>query len=912
VAQSGLTAPELYQAANTAFNSREYAKAAEYYSEFERLYGTSLEAKEAMRIVLPNLALSHIRLKQFEQALDILPRALALDDLDSRYQEDLLFWLGAAQLQTRDLDSAFAAFTEFGQKFPDSEKFAEAGLLAATVKIVEQDWSQAAHIAGAIKNRLEPVNRGRAVILELYGLVQADELDDALTLLTDEYSRIDQIVQLAAFQLIAMQLGSAFLEQERYREAIGALQRIWDQERLLRHQEDRLDILRQQQLALERANTPQAAIQLYQLNQLIAKIEREIDSISKIENYDSALRMRLATAFLGLQRYREGALVLNEMLRKLPANPIVEGATQTLIKAWFAIERWPRAVEAADAFAEKFPNSDTLPLVLYMKGQAQQNDGLYNESIETLSDLVRRFPKTDITPRAIFLQGFGHLLNENYEIAEQTFDQVLDQYPNNDIGEAALYWRGMTFSLAKQFERAREALANYLEEYPKGRYQSQAVFRRAYCAQSMLDFSLAITELNDYLQRFPAGVNRDEALLLLGDAYMDEGEIEQGIASLKKIDPTQTKFFEEGWFKIGKALRLLEDPDGLAAHMQQFRTQHPRSPRVAEAVYWIGWTHRQAGDTDAARDVYWDAIRQLGPDGTIRSVEDLFPALAKLYQGDRDREIHRRLLTDLQEEAVTRDQPILRMRALWAEAKWLERTNPSLARAKMTEAAQFIDVETTNPLILDDVAAAYLERGELLEARDLYADLIKWNPRAPQKADAYAQLGLIALHFDEEREALEAFAKFDQTTMGSRLLGRVMLARADLLAKRGEMKEAQEALEKLLAQDTVAGSDKAAALLAIGELHMTQDNPGKAVAYFQRLYVLYGRWTDYVAQAYLRSGDAFEALDDQDAAIKTYQEMLAREELADTKEVEEARARLTRMGADHAPQPTPAEMASQS
>ena len=40
--------------------------------------------------------------------------------------------------------------------------------------------------------------------------------------------------------------------------------------------------------------------------------------------------------------------------------------------------------------------------------------------------------------------------------------------------------------------------------------------------------------------------------------------------------------------------------------------------------------------------------------------------------------------------------------------------------------------------------------------------------------------------------------------------------------------------------------------------------PDLAISYFQRLYVMHGRWRDWVAKTYYRSGEAFEKLDDLD------------------------------------------------
>ena len=73
---------------------------------------------------------------------------------------------------------------------------------------------------------------------------------------------------------------------------------------------------------------------------------------------------------------------------------------------------------------------------------------------------------------------------------------------------------------------------------------------------------------------------------------------------------------------------------------------------------------------------------------------------------------------------------------------------------------------------------------------------------------------------------------------------------------------------------------------------MDSDDPRKAIPYYQRIYVLYGGWTDYVAKAYLKSGIAFEQLEMKDDARNTYVEMLANEDLQRKPEYKQAEERL--------------------
>jgi hypothetical protein len=72
---------------------------------------------------------------------------------------------------------------------------------------------------------------------------------------------------------------------------------------------------------------------------------------------------------------------------------------------------------------------------------------------------------------------------------------------------------------------------------------------------------------------------------------------------------------------------------------------------------------------------------------------------------------------------------------------------------------------------------------------------------------------------------------------------------------------------------------------------------------------MHGRWLDWVAKAYFRSGEAFEKLNDSLSARRTYQELSGREELAGFEESLRAKERLQALGGPlpvETPTPEPA------
>ncbi|MDX2081979.1 MAG: tetratricopeptide repeat protein [Terrimicrobiaceae bacterium] len=906
---SGLTAQEFLDQGSRLYLDGKYAEAIQLFQEFESSFGKSEEAKPLLRGIRYRWAMALVQLKKFDEAIPAIETALAVDPpLQKREIEELTFWLGVSNLEEENFEEARAALGKFigmfpagaerqpflVQQSPDAIRIPEARLLIGTSWLLEDKFREAANYFAGLPAGSVPEDRGRTVVLRLYALLQAGDNEAATKLVEQEFPRMGDFAQMVSFQTLVLELGNRWLEQGEYRKAMACLQRVWTADRLLRHQESRLEDL-QSRLEAAEANPRGDPYTKMVLGQLVRKVERELENFRKITSFDAALRLRLATAYQALGRYREAALIMEDMLAKMPPDKLVEQASVNLAQAWYEIERWPNVNGAAAAFVEKFPQSASIPLVLYLSGLAAQQDTRFDLSVAEFDRILKEHPESDFAPRALFMRGFTQLLAENNPDAIRSFEDVLKKYPDHELTESAGYWRGMGYSLDKQFERAREVLAEYQKKYPDGSFSGAAAFRRAYCAQQMEDFTTSIRELRAYLREFPGHENAAEARILLGDALMNEGEMEEGIAAFKGIPRDQTRFYEEGVFKTGKALKLMEEHGRLLELMTTFEKENPRSPRVAEAVFQIGWVHRQAGEPEKARDVYWAAIEELGDDPSIRSVEDLFPGLQRLYRGE-DAEVYLTRLRDMEESARASGKTTLLMRTLWAQAAAMRKSNPAAANALLTEAASLANVQTANPLLLADIATALAESGKRDDAARLWRDLVKWNPRAPQKDRALAALGFMELEAGNDKAALDFFQRFQRETPASRETGRVQLARAALLERRGRDAEARQALEDLLASEYSTGEQKAEALYRIGDSHLRAGKPTLAIPYFQRIYVMHGRWKNWVGRAYLASGQAFEKIDDTGSARRTYQEFTEREDFADLPEFQTAKERLQTLG----------------
>jgi TolA-binding protein len=568
-------------------------------------------------------------------------------------------------------------------------------------------------------------------------------------------------------------------------------------------------------------------------------------------------------AYQGLERYPEAALIMAEMLETMPPDPIVEKATLARIQCWMEVRRWPMAVEAAERYEAVFgADGPSLATVLFLKAEALREDRQLNAAQLAYGALVDHFPADPLAAKAIFMQGFLYLQQDDNDGALYQFDQVKRQHPTSEMVEEADYWTGMTHSFSGLYAEAKEHLAGYLNRYPSPRYQKEAIFRIAVCTLSLAEYEAAIELLEAFNTSYPGDPLSDEAHLLIGDAWLGDGRSEEGLAAYEKVRPESVRFFEDAWFKKGNVFKLLEEIQKMRAHFETFVGTYPASARLPEAVYWIGWTYTQEGEPEKARRIYWETIEKLGDDPERSTMTDLLSGLPKVYlNGDEaGREELLRQLQLLKGQAAAGKKFTLALRAGWARSLVQEEAGPRTGRTELLDIVKWVDPKIHDPVITIAVAEAMLASGNLLTAKDLFTEIRKWHPRAAGRDRIYHSLGDIAVEQGETDKAIGFYLRFERETAASLQLGEVRLKLAALYDITGQGEKARATLEATLETAGVTAATKAEVLLRLGESHARSGEHARAIVYFERLYVAYGKFAALNAKAYWARGQSLEKL----------------------------------------------------
>jgi tetratricopeptide (TPR) repeat protein len=917
---------ELLNSGEADFNHGRWREATTAFQKFLTNYGGLPDTAATVAKVKPLLAICQVRLGEYDAAITLLDESLSLPDLKPNQRTDLLFFAGMAKLKT---GQAAAARQHLGAIFGDLKversRRMEALILGGMSYVVEKNWIEAISFFQKHNEeiRAHQADAGaRADLLLLFALMEEKRWEDAEALARRMGRNSEGIRQWVQFSSLLIALGSHFLEAGESHRAIILLRQVLPKSEILRLQTDRL---REAESEMKFAEQNEQIIRSAQLQATIDEIHRELETFENVPQFDSAARLRLASAYFQQNRVREGCLILDQMVRQMEPDETVESATASLIRGWMSLNRFIRAERTADLYLERFanfPQVPNLPEVMFLKAQALEGQVKYQDASNGYLEVCKKFEHHAIAPQARFMATYNILQQERYTEAEAAFSsQMKTLKPTDEIWPHVAFWHAMTYYFDQKWEECRRELEAYLAATKKrgigSEYADNALFRTGYTYFSEARYPEAIRVLTGFVSEYPTSEWMAEALLTLGDCHAAEGDLKAADSAYQQIGEEAPGFHDEGWMKRGNLRKAQKDWAGMKSLFTDFLKKRPQSPRTVEALQGLGWVAKQEGDVNEARRIYWEAIWQWGNEPARPGLEDIFIALRGFYSGE-DQNLLEETMHNALEKSRAGKTHLLSTRLGWALAQFhlSDRSRDESmeirkqrSREELVRLAPEIEPKETAPRILADLGDALAETGDSEKAKEIYEGLRKWWPRAPERDRAFAGLGFIAMHAKDELKALECFDRYEKSSImpksapdehGISLIegetgGKVALARAELL----EVREPDRSLAIFLAMQkskAMPARLRAEAFLKTGRHQIKQGHTRESLPYFEQVYLLFNRFPDLVAQAYFERGEALEKLGLTDKAREVYSELASRTDLVDLESFKRSVERANALG----------------
>jgi len=158
---------------------------------------------------------------------------------------------------------------------------------------------------------------------------------------------------------------------------------------------------------------------------------------------------------------------------------------------------------------------------------------LLNKVIEKCGKIIKYSPNSRWVDDALILMGKAYLEKGEYDKALRKFEEIIIYYPESPFVDEALYLTGVTYLGREDYNLAIGSF-NQVIRMKKGGFEDDASFRiiEAYYKKNDLDNLLLVGK--DFASNFPGSPFLPRMLLLMSDAYIQRGNFEEAVKTLKK------------------------------------------------------------------------------------------------------------------------------------------------------------------------------------------------------------------------------------------------------------------------------------------------------------------------------------------------------------------------------------------
>ena len=887
------------------------------------------------------LGAAYINLKDYENG------AAALEDYVKRYPQgsrvpDASFTLAQALYAQKDYAKAAAVLVTL----ENTPKYREDALYLEGISYHEaHELDQA---IGALERltkggiRSQPAAHGAMQLVAYYS--EKKETGKAFKMLADVQANIGQVENVVELNSLALAQGDAFLGANQYEEALTCYRVVRVRAEVISLQKERIAAAQRRLTSITatiRANPKdagQSSVSLRAAQEAVADDTRLLEGFEKLPSIRAKLLYRMGRAFNGMGRPWEALVVYDDSVEAAKDPADREAALYAQLTTNADLNQSTQARAECERYLKDFPQGANASTVGYLLGATalQANDpqaaeGYFGRMLAGQPNSSLRQEMRYLLPNAQFAQG-------EYDQAKQNYQADLKEFPDGTHAEDAFYRLALCDLFAGKYDDALKGIDAYLQKYPHGDSVPDAIYRKAVCEYGSSQYADVIKLCQDWIKKFPGDQEMGEVQALLADAYAATDKTDEALdAYTKSYKAASTDQVVN--YSIMEACKILQkrgDWDAIGNMFETFVKNHPDHPTDVVAAYWIGRAMSKAGKPDEAKQFVAGMIKKYIDDPKKDAVEQLLSQLVTLCVRKKPASPPAQApavatapvpgaspsgspavdaaaatasvetpaaapgaeLDTLLGSTEQDSSPTAQARVLYAKAQLAQlRRQTAEHDQDLLEIADKFKPEALSAVILGQVGDLLVAKGKLDAAVPFYQYLMDNFPKSDYADFAYAGLGEIAYQKNEYPKALEYFKDGTDKVAANLKLKDLTVGTAKTLFMLGKYDDAKPLFTQIAATKEWRGDATAMSVYYLGEIEAKQEHWAEANAYFQRVFVAYQRFLPWVAKAYIGSGESFEKLDKKDAAIKTYQEMLRNQKLTDFSETNQARERLTALGA---------------
>jgi len=855
----------------------------------------------AMEAVYFDLPLCHFFVGQFPEAKKGFEAYLGRYKRGMKRKDSYVYRADALRFMGKFKEAIEAYENVMRQYSFDNDMFADLYSAIARCHLAQDDWAAAVEpLKTVYRKSPDPLRRNWAATLLTTAYLKEGDLDKIYALAPFILQRDSFASRSVSFNLAALETADNLFSEEYHRDALWVYRLVYPYNTVFAHGQAYLERLLQDAERIRKISTHPR--RLMRLQERIGELEAEIEAMKSVEDYDLDLFYRISMGYLELTRYREAREIFL-YLHETAEPDVAEESLFLAFRCSTFIRPWDRAFELGKQYMEAYPSGQFFDMLTLAMGQMYARLQDWPNVITHLSLTLDMSPRHESAAECMFLIGYASFMEEAFQDAIDWLVRMNEQYPGNPQEGEAVYWTGMAYLFDRRYEEGAGQFDTLLARFPDHPYEVDASFRRAVCDYGTALYEDADERLAAFVTAHPTNNLTAEAEMMRGDIAGALGRPTEAVAFYRRAmlhDGFNIEYYNHCAFQAGRILSDGEEFDAVRSHFRSYIKRNRKGSNIPLAVYWVGIALWRSGEEAGALRYYRQAVERYGGRPEAIGIDMIMDEwVGRLRKSPEDRakqawkELHasygdavskkndtlalrfgRMLLYNPWIKPSTRQDILRRLRS----ETYLAAASPAVLQAMMDRAQQ----EERNDFafrVANYIIDTFTETDYALDARMTLAR------HFVAQADAEGGPSKKRERFEEAIKHLEVvkevYATSTEAATALLMLGSI----------RSSLREYGAADENYKAVLGVRGWRNLwpEALYGRGECARARKQHEAASAYYERIYVLYGHHSQWVARAYLRRAQSLIDLFQPAKAREVLTEMLANKDLADLPETQEAR-----------------------
>jgi len=323
----------------------------------------------------------------------------------------------------------------------------------------------------------------------------------------------------------------------------------------------------------------------------------------------------ISESFLAERDY-ERALEILRLLYHYGDGPLKGLAQFKEAETLYISGKYRDAIKAFENFISENTNDPAVPTAKLYKAKALKRIGMIEEAIGIFKALWTGYPVSTIAKKAKEELATTRLGPEDYLARAENLLKVssytdaigdlqkaieLEKNPLR-VNEIRLKI-GISLFKARRYEEAIGVLSKFLQVSREALYYTAKAYLRKGDRDSFLKAS------DEFYRLYPEDRKTPELLLIAADELRRSGDREKALSIYNLIMKEYSRISDDALYQRGWMEYLSGDIEKGLSDMRSLIENHPRSPKIPQALYWEARGYDKSGERAKAEEIYRKIVK---------------------------------------------------------------------------------------------------------------------------------------------------------------------------------------------------------------------------------------------------------------------------------------------------------------